>query len=214
MLGLRAEQSWNLTEAQLISRVGLPSPAALLHAERLRFAAQLVRSAPEAIWALLGWYDPFQQAIREAGSWLLQAIGQQSELGPIDADWDSWSQTMRSQAGRFKGWIRRAEACDVLRHHIRAEFDATIRSVWSPHVSTVRRQRLADDWTSSCLLAVWIAFPSRQQWGAHAQRLHGYRNLATRVAGGTPLFCLRSLLRQPITLAEAFALFGSMCSAY
>ena len=210
MLGLRAEQSWNLTEAQLISRVGLPSPAALLHAERLRFAAQLVRSAPEAIWALLGWYDPFQQAVREAGCWLLQAIGHQSELGPIDADWDSWSQIMQSQAGRFKGWIRRAEACDVLRHHIRAEFDAIIRSVWSP-LSEASASPLTG--LLHACLQCGLAFPSRQQWGAHAQRLHGYRNLATRVAAGRLCSACGACFANPSRL-QKHLLFSARCAQH
>ncbi|CAE7399380.1 unnamed protein product [Symbiodinium microadriaticum] len=60
LLCLRSSGDWHRTEAQIFSGVALPSPEALLHAERLRLLGQLVRSAPDQVWALLSWYSPFQ----------------------------------------------------------------------------------------------------------------------------------------------------------
>ncbi|CAE7231230.1 unnamed protein product [Symbiodinium sp. CCMP2592] len=124
MLGLRATGDWHVTESQLISRVGLPSPAALLHIERLRLLGQLVRSAPDPVWALLAWNLPFQAALRESGAWFLSRVAATTGLGPIDTDWDSWVVIMSQQPGRWKGILKRAEAFDLECSCLRATFDS------------------------------------------------------------------------------------------
>ncbi|OLQ08158.1 hypothetical protein AK812_SmicGene8346 [Symbiodinium microadriaticum] len=210
LLGLRAEGDWHLTEAQLVSRAGLPPPRALLQAERLRLLGQLTRCAPDSVWALLGWYEPFQSAVRLAGDWFLSLVGCTCELGAIDTDWSSWSSLFLHAPGRFKGMLRRAEACDLERCHILAGVDSLGRSVWQPQGKAVASNLQVMD--QACLIC-GLAFPSRQQWGAHAQRVHGYRNRASRVCKGRRCQACGSQYASAARL-QKHLLFSARCAQY
>ncbi|CAE7778392.1 unnamed protein product [Symbiodinium sp. CCMP2592] len=156
LLGLRASGDWHQTRNQLLARVGLPSPLALLHCERLRFLRQLVKDAPDQVWALLAWNDTYRAALREAGRWFLDAAGNTCSL-------------------------KRAELWDVEVHRVRSVFDGTVRELWVP-ASPPQDSNVAG--LEHCCLLCGLAFTTFRQWGTHAQRKHGYRNLATRLAVG------------------------------
>ena len=181
LLCLRSTGDWHRTEAQIFSGVGLPSPEALLHAERLRLLGQLVRSAPDQVWALLAWYSPYQEGIRAACTWLYSQVGSTVTFGPVEQNWSEWSALIRAQPGRWKGLIRRAEASDIERQHLRASFDSAVRDAWQPSVPP--QVSPLEDMEHACLVC-GLAFCTRQQWGAHAQRKHGYRNAASKLAVG------------------------------
>ena len=123
----------------------------------------------------------YQAAVREAGSWFQSIVRHTSSLGPIQDDWDTWSRLMCDQPGKWKGMIRRAEAWDVEVCGLQGALDTAVRSFWDPQElpSSLPVAGLAH----GCLLC-GLAFASQQQWGAHAQRVHGYRNAAARLAKG------------------------------
>ena len=181
LLGLRADGKWDYTTPQILAMTGLPSPRSLLSAERLRFVSQLARNAPDELWALIGWFDGFQAALIDAGTWLLDAVSGTCELGPIRDDWPKWRQIMCEQPGRWKGLIKRAECWHGLRDQLHADVDGAARSAWEADASRTRSDLAG--LVHGCLVC-GLAFASRQQWGAHAQRVHGYRNAATRLALG------------------------------
>eukprot|EP00439_Symbiodinium_sp_Y106_P039974 s7815_g4.t2 len=113
------------------------------------------------VWALVSWNREYQDAVREAGDWFYSIVARTSNHGPIVEDWDGWSDLIRTQPGKWKGMIRRAEAWDV-------ELGSLAPAAGLEH---------------GCLLC-GLALASQQQWGAHAQRVHGYRNAAARLAKG------------------------------
>ena len=181
LLGLRATGDWHLTKGQLLARVGLPSPEALLHLERLRFLAQLVRDAPDQVWALVAWNQPFQQAVRAAGSWFYDIVHGTCTLGPIADDWASWAHLMKTQPGRWRGMLRRAEAWHIAMSHLQGSFDDAVRTMWAPR--TAPASSSLSGLEHGCLIC-GLAFGSFRKWGAHAQRKHGYRNAASQLAKG------------------------------
>ena len=61
LLTLPLDASKHLYGASVCAQVGLSSPSVLLHAERLRYAARLVRNGPEPLWALLRQDSDFLQ---------------------------------------------------------------------------------------------------------------------------------------------------------
>ena len=109
LLCLRSEGGFHCSEAQILSRSGLPAPDSLLNIERLRFLGQLVRSGPDAAWALLSHYTGFQQALQRAAQWLLSAVGSTCELGDIVADWSAWAEVMSAKPGRWKALLKRSQ---------------------------------------------------------------------------------------------------------
>ena len=210
LLGLRSTGDWHQTEGQLLMRVSLPSPGALLQAERLRVLGQLVLNAPDQVWALIAWNEPFQAALREAGNWLLTAVGATASLGPMDSDWSSWSSLIKTRPGQWKGLIRRAEAWDVEVNRLRGLFDTVVRQLWSN--SQPQASSPLEGMEHGCLVC-GLAFCSQQQWGAHAQRLHGYRNLAARLASGRKCQACHTVYATPARL-KRHLLFSGKCRHY
>ncbi|CAE7947452.1 RPS25 [Symbiodinium sp. KB8] len=181
LLCLRNDGGFRCTEAQILSRVGLPAPETLLQSERLRFLSQLVRHGPDAAWALLGQYRGFQDALRSAALWLLGAVGTTCSLGDIESDWGSWASCMLATPGRWKALLRRAEAWYAMKTEQLAALDGFARASWEA-VEDTPASPLA-----SCEHACFpckLAFPTRQSWGAHAHRVHGYHSRAHLVAKG------------------------------
>ena len=64
---------------------------------------------------------------------------------------------------------------------LRAVFDDVARLAWQSHRPPSSAPLAGLE--HGCLIC-GLAFASRQQWGAHAQKLHGYRNMATQYAKG------------------------------
>ncbi|CAE7207675.1 unnamed protein product, partial [Symbiodinium sp. KB8] len=181
LLCLRVEGGFRCTTMQIVSRVGLPSPEALLHVERLRFLGQLVRHGPDAAWALMGHYAEFKTALRLAASWLLAAVGSTCSLGGIEEDWANWASMMRDSPGRWKALLKRADSWHALCALQAASLDGFCRQAWEVREASPVPPIAACE--HACLHCR-IAFRTRQQWGAHAHRVHGYHSRAHMVAKG------------------------------
>ena len=185
LLGLRAAGRWDFTTSNILALTGLPSPESLLQAERLRFLGQLVRHAPDELWALIGHFEQYQSALRAASAWLLAAVAGTCTLGAIDADWPSWA-SLLALPGKWRGLIKRAEAWHSEVATVYAVYDEVIRAAWQP---LPRANADMDGLRHGCL-ACGVAFASFQKWSVHAQKVHGYRTAATRLAKGrTCLAC-------------------------
>ena len=181
LLCLRAEGGFHCSEAQILSRVGLPAPESLLHAERLRFLGQMVRSGPDAAWALLAHYSSFQSALRAAADWLLAAVRSVCDLGDIVVCWGKWEALMRTSPGAWKSLIRRAETWHSLRVEQLEALESFGRRTWP--AKAVPASAPIETCEHACLQC-HVAFATRQQWGAHAHRVHGYHSRAHQIARG------------------------------
>ena len=182
LLCLKAEGGYEVTTNQILSRCGLPSPTSLLATARLRFVAQLVRNGPDASWAVLSWYTPFQRSLESACRWLLQAVSGTSSLGDPSSDWGSWRSLILDRPGQWKGLLKRAEAWHSEVDKMLALFDSSARRLWSPCEPSPSVVGLA-----GCLhacLVCGLAFRTQQAWGAHAHRAHGYLSPAHLCASG------------------------------
>ncbi|CAE7334985.1 unnamed protein product [Symbiodinium sp. KB8] len=181
LLCLRTEGGFHCSEAQILSRVGLPAPDNLLQSERLRFVGQMVRHGPDAAWALLGHYTGYKDALRQAAAWLLAAVGSTCVLGDVVSAWPAWEAMMRDSPGQWKARIRRAEAWYALKVEQLAALEGFARDMWPAKL--VHSPTPLESCSHACL-ACRIAFSTRQQWGAHAHRVHGYHSRAHAVARG------------------------------
>ena len=147
----------------------------------MRFLGQLARSAPDQVWALVSWYTEYQPALRLSGAWFHDIMHATCPLGKIDVDWSSWSLLLKEQPGRWKGLLRRAETWDIEMHRLHGSVDTAVRALWPPRSSEAGSYLSC--LTHACLQC-GLAFAGREEWGAHAQRVHGYRNAAARIAQG------------------------------
>ena len=181
LLCLRVEGGFSCTIVQILDKVGLLPPSALLHLARLRFLGQLVRSGPDPAWALLCHFSAFLQALREASDWLLAAVGTVCSLGDIVTDWTQWVGLLHDSPGRFRGILKRAEAWHLLRISILAQLENFGREHWT--AAAAASATPLEECTHACIPCK-LAFHTRQQWGAHAHRVHAYHSRAHRIAKG------------------------------
>ncbi|CAE7751182.1 unnamed protein product [Symbiodinium microadriaticum] len=135
----------------------------------------------DLVWALLAWNPEFQQGLRSSGEWFYEAMHATCKLGRIHEDWFSWSTFLKCHPGHWKGLLKRAEAWDIEIHRLQGIFESAARTLWSPSTPSVSLP--IEGMRHACLIC-GLAFASRQQWGAHAQRVHGYRNAASRLVVG------------------------------
>ena len=174
-----AEQNWS--RSQILAFVDLPAPQCLLHVERLRFLCLLVRSGPDALWAVVRFDAEYVFGVKRALEWLFDCISTTCGMGHPEQCWDDWVQLIGDRPGLFRGWIKRACAIEGVRVACHAALQTATRAVW--HMKTDSYVSPADHELHACLPCC-LAFSCRQAWGAHAARCHGYRAQHTVVASG------------------------------
>ncbi|CAE7601954.1 unnamed protein product, partial [Symbiodinium necroappetens] len=105
----------HITGATMCALLHLPDPATVLRVERLRYLRQLVQAAPDALWALVRSSPSFLAVVRDAMAWLHRRLSATIPLGDPACEWHAWADTMCRAPGRFRGWIKRAAALEMLR---------------------------------------------------------------------------------------------------
>ena len=180
----RAEDQ-HISGAVMCSLLGLVDPDTLLKLERLRYARQLVASGPPSLWALLRLDAGYVADMRAALSWMYGLLHATIPLGSPEEQWSEWVQLMTVRPGRFKGWVKRCReltrvrlaahaAIQLLRKHVRACGSG----------QDLRGPGATATYPEVCI-PCRTGFVSRVAWSCHAQRKHGYRTLATLVAGSS-----------------------------
>ena len=182
LLSIPAKEDQRWSEQQILSGVGLPSAQVCLHVERLRFMLLLVKSGPDELWAVARADPGFLASQSAAFAWLYARVGACLDLPNPEAAWEPWVSLIGFSPGRFKGIIRRAAKAEILQQRIQAMFETTVRSLWDKGGAMA-----ANPGEGSChgCLKCRISFPSRQAWGAHASRKHGYRSLGLKLTRGS-----------------------------
>ena len=123
--------------------------------------------------------------MRAALSWMYGLLHATIPLGSPEEQWSEWAQLMTVRPGRFKGWVKR---CRELTR-VRLAAHAAIQLL-RKHVRTcgsgqdLRGPGVTAPYPEVCI-PCRTGFVSRVAWSCHAQRKHGYRTLATLVAGSS-----------------------------
>ncbi|CAE7729320.1 unnamed protein product [Symbiodinium sp. CCMP2592] len=155
------DQKW--TYERILAAVGLPSLEGFLALERLRFAAQLVRGGPDAVFALIQQAPGFLRAIGLAEQWLLEATAATGSPGTFAQCWPAWCELMGC-TGRWNGLLKRAEGWHVQRICALSAYQDMLRVVWQrmpePVVDSSQAQH-------ACLMCR-VAFNDCHAWSAHA----------------------------------------------
>ena len=180
VLSIPATDDQHWSRQQILGAVGVPGPQALLRIERLRFMPLLLRRGPDSLWALLRRDEAVNAGMRAAFSWVYERLQHTVPLRHPFDDWVSWRQQMLDKPGVWKGWIKRAAAIEVHIQNLEALQDVTMRQIWTDRGTDVATQ---DEYEHACLKC-GVAFSSRQRWGAHACRSHGYKARHTQASQG------------------------------
>ena len=169
------EQRWHL--CSLCAHTGLCSPDMLLNVQRLRYALQVVKSAPDALWACIQHDASYSALVQESLAWLFEKF---KATGHPAIAWRAWKERMCTKP---EGWIKRACALQMCVIHAMAAH-VELHQKWMCIASPSRGEEAQPD-VQDCGAACLIckrAFSSLTSWASHAARLHGYRAHSTRLA--------------------------------
>ena len=129
----------------------------------------------------------FLSEVRGSLAWLFRRLSATIPLGDPDEHWPAWADLMCRSPGRFRGWVKRAAALEVLRLTAHAAFQAC-RSFLAPYCASHAGARARDGPT--CFVEACLpcrkAFVDRVSWACHASKVHGYRTRATELTKGLP----------------------------
>ncbi|CAE7540367.1 unnamed protein product [Symbiodinium sp. CCMP2592] len=209
LLRIPHHEDQHVCKWRIVSLLGLPTPAELLHVERLRFLSQLVCAAPDEAWALLQNAPRALRAMWSAIAWFQEAIVCTTELGDVLANWSLWRDLIKSFPGRWKGLIKRAVAWHGARHAARADLEACFRSCWRPAPKPLAT---TDCLQHGCVLCK-VAFCDVQSWAAHAAKSHKYRAHHRRYAVGVRCRACGSVFPQHRRLVQHLKISPRCCQA-
>ena len=103
-IGRAEDPRW--TSSQILAAVALPGVDILVSAERLRFLLQMVRGAPDVMWALAKRDPLFLRAQWDALCLLYGKVGSTTTLPSPDRSWYEWECFMKRALAGSKGLSR------------------------------------------------------------------------------------------------------------
>ncbi|CAE7237351.1 unnamed protein product [Symbiodinium sp. CCMP2456] len=209
MLRVPRSASQKVSRWRILSLLELPSPEALLNIERLRFLGQLIRSGPDAAWALLQNSPRAIGAFVRAIDWFQDAVGATTSIGPVMEHWDTWTALIKDRPGQWKGYIKRASMWHLNQARAEADFFGCVRSCWQP----VSPRLVAITDAMHCCIPCKTAFADFQAWAAHAARTHKYRSRASRVAKGVRCCACGATYSKHARLVRHLQMFPRCCQA-
>ena len=168
------------------SKLAVNSPTALLHAARLRYAAQMIKHAPPHLWAITKGDRPFCTQMLASFEWLFRHVERTCGLPNPRDGWGAWAEVMTHTPGKFKGWIKRSLALELVVDGV-ASAHAELYKLCRSRASDPEASHRDGEWGSATEVCIPCrkSFPSRLAWAGHAARVHGYRTPATQTARGT-----------------------------
>ena len=161
--------------ATVLALVNLPGPDATLHAQRLLYLGQMVRTGPPELWALVKLDRPYADLVLASARWLFQWVHRTSPLPNPETGWPTWLSLMQNEPHKMKGWVARAQALEAKRCQVVASLDGLYRALRSFTEPASTASQEVDKAGEVCIPCGRL-FRTRVAWSCHAQRVHGYRS--------------------------------------
>ena len=201
------------THLEILERLRLPHPADLLQEQRARHFADLVRMAPQAVWALLFHDAAAMQAYRTALSWIKTAFAREASPPPLE-DWDAWTALFRNYPGRWKRICRTASQRHLSHRLIWARVGK-----WKGELEAImRHHHFADVEERRAEGAHWCLLCNRQftkmtGWFLHSHHKHGYVSLPGAIVQGRFCPCCNKIYRSSVQLHHHLR-YNANCRMY
>ena len=103
------DQIQQMSQEEVISRTQLPALDTLLHVNRLRHFAQLLREGPSPLWAILQHERTWLESCASSFAWLYDQLRSTIPFHPPMDDWPTWEVFLCQAPQRWKGWLARAQ---------------------------------------------------------------------------------------------------------
>ena len=189
------EAACHLGAQKILAVARVPSARVLLHTERLRHLAVVIRIAPREFWAVLHHGSTWCRLAAESITWLCETLAKAGKAQPQLHKWANVLEAILQAPNIWKRWVRVAQQTALLGELWEAEVQhyhgLLYRSFLTLGAST--NEVIDDDPTSPEVCAVCQQrFPDLRSWSHHAFKRHGRVKESRLVAQGTQCsVCLR-----------------------
>ena len=189
------EAACHLGAAKILATARIPSARVLLHIERLRHLAVVVKVAPKEFWAVLHFGHSWCGLVQDSLDWFGRTLELAGQGQPSLSKWDQTLGVLLDRPRERKKWTRVAQRAALLAELWEAEVQnfhgLLLRSLKAKGATT---DDLADDETSTeeiCAICQ-RRFHDLRCWSHHAFKRHGRIKESRLVAQGSQCqVCLR-----------------------
>ena len=183
------EELFTISWPWLCHALQLPHPRAVIHLARLRYFGQIVRTAPDELWAMIETQGSWLQDCRDSMDWLYENISGSSNLPPPQ-QWESWHHLICQAPRQWHGLLQRAWKHDMLQaynsHIVDKGYTAFSDALGlAGYQFPPSLERSTPEQTTHICLKCQQGFGSRTAWASHAFKKHSRVHSARKFATGT-----------------------------
>ena len=174
----------HVSNAEILVSLAIPTPLDRLQTARVRHIGSMIKSAPNAVWALLRQDAQARRAYEQALKWLWQGIGR-DKGAPPPYDWEAWEKLAVEQPLTWKRLIKKVSG----RYKNYRVTQARVRQAYADILKVITEAGGAIGGRSTqtqhyCLLCDQ-PFCNKRAWFLHAHYKHSYISMAGQAATGT-----------------------------
>ena len=183
------EELFTISWPWLCHALQLPHPRAVIHLARLRYFGQVLRTAPDELWAMIETQGTWLQDCCRSFNWLYENISGSTNLPP-PTQWDTWSHLICHAPRQWHGLMQRAWKHDMLQaynSHIVDKGYAAFSDALSlaGYEFPPGLERNTPEQTTHICLQCQKGFGSRTAWASHAFKKHNRVHTARKYVTGT-----------------------------
>ncbi|CAE7264709.1 unnamed protein product, partial [Symbiodinium sp. KB8] len=123
VLGVHRNMDQRITASTCFSLLQLPDPDTLLRLTRLSYLAQIIRSGPDILWAIVRADRPYADMLTADLLWLYAWVWNTCSLPSPEGHWEEWHLFIKTSPNRFKGLCKRARALSICQDTVTAALD-------------------------------------------------------------------------------------------
>ena len=182
----------HLGARMILAVARVPTAGTLLHVERLRHLAVIVRVAPREFWAVLHHGATWCRIASDSVTWLSSKLERAGKGQPNLSSWAGVLETLLRAPNIWKRWVRSAQQTALLEELWEAEVQHYHGLLFRQLLSQgATADDVIDDSTEVCAICQQH-FADLRCWSHHAFKRHGRIKESRLVAQGTQcMVCLR-----------------------
>ena len=166
-----------------------------LHVARLRYALSCVRLASKEIWALAHWERSWLCQLDESVQWMWELTDAGESHATHYAAWEAWTAEAKTQPGRWKSRVRRAQSRALrknLWHAAEQQHSGLLFRQLRRAGARVPQDLLQTEVGNEVCAVCRLHFADYRAWSVHAFKTHARVDEVRRLASGSQCpTCLR-----------------------
>ena len=194
---LRVGPHEHLSDDEILTITGLPSPTELLRLARLRYLSSLLAAGTSSCWGLFNLDKDWLALLQDDLCWVHGQLQHSSHLKDPRLHIAQWLDLIRWHRGYWRRLLRRASKHAILQrglHHRVLQFHRQVFAALETGGCDLPRSWVQEDLQLGVFgcMQCQLVFKSKAGEGAHMHKVHGYVNPLRKLFQGTQCaICLK-----------------------